>query len=160
MQVMCDLIACYIRKVHSDVYIPSTMRKVPGDSFFKFIGPSNIAYLLAVFKNGQATWDQEIRMRAGAGGQPEKKLRPLFSTGDGKKREVGKSLWNNHFSPSHRCPHYYYYSLGKSLWKNEGRRYFNDIEGKWRNIYKSRAAMTILYKRWDNWIETKGKEIW
>ena len=63
MQVMCDLIACYIRKVHSDVYIRSTMRKVPGDSFFKFIGPSNIAYLLAVFKNGQETWDQEIRMR-------------------------------------------------------------------------------------------------
>jgi len=27
------------------------------------------------------------------------------------------------------------------------------------NIYKSKAAMTILYKTWDNWIETKGKEI-
>jgi len=32
MQVMCDFIACYVRKVHSDVYIRSTMRKVPGDS--------------------------------------------------------------------------------------------------------------------------------
>ena len=28
------------------------------------------------------------------------------------------------------------------------------------NIYKSKAAiMTKLYKRWDGWIETKGKEI-
>jgi len=85
MQVMCDFIACYVRKVHSDVYIPSTMRKVPGDSFFKFIGPSNIAYLLAVFKNGQAMWNQEIQIRAG--GQPEKKLRPLFSTGDVRREK-------------------------------------------------------------------------
>ena len=157
---MCDFIARYVRKVHSDAYIRSTMRKMPGESFLEFIGPSNIAYLLAVFKNGQETWDQEIRMRAGAGGQTEKKLRPLFSTGDGKKREIGKSLWNNHFSPSHHRPHYYYYySLGKSLWNNDGRRYFNNMEGKWMNIYKSKAAMTRLYKRWDNWIETKGKEI-
>ena len=92
---MLDFIARYVRKVHSDVFIRSTMRKAPEWSFLEFIGPSNIAYLLAVFKNGQATWDQEIKMKAG--GEQEKKLRPLFSTGDGKKREVGKSLWNNHF---------------------------------------------------------------
>ena len=104
---MLDFIARYVRKVHTDKYIRSTMRKMPGDSFLKFIGPSNIAYLLSVFKNGQAMWDQEIQIRDGEPAQ--KKLKPLFSTGDGKKREVGKSLWNNNFSPSHCNPHYYYY---------------------------------------------------
>jgi hypothetical protein len=104
-------------------------------------------------------WDQEIRTREGGGEPAAKKLKPLFSTGDGKKREVGKSLWNINFSPSHLNPHYYYYSLGKSLWNNEGRRYFDDMERKWMNNYKSKAAMMRFYKRWDDWIETKGKEI-
>jgi hypothetical protein len=102
-------------------------------------------------------WDQEIQIRDGEPAQ--KKLKPLFSTGDGKKREVGKSLWNNNFSPSHRCPHYYYYSLGQSLWNNAGRRYFDNMEVKWMNIYKNKTAITRLYERWDNWIVTKGKEI-
>ena len=155
---MLDFIARYVRKVHTDKYIRSSMRTMPGHMFLEFIGPSNIAYLLAVFKNGQVVWDQEIQIRDGEPAQ--KKLKPLFSTGDGKKREVGKSLWNNHFSPSHRYPHYYYYySIGKSLWNNEGRRYFDDMERKWMNNYKSKAAMMRLYKRWDDWIETKGKEI-
>jgi hypothetical protein len=156
---MLDFIARYVRKVHTDKYIRSSMRTMPGHMFLEFIGPSNIAYLLAVFKNGQEVWNQEIQRREGGGEPAEKKLRPLFSTGDGKKREVGKSLWNNNFSPSHRNPHYYYYSLGKSLWNNEGRRYFDDMEGKWMNNYKSKAAMMKLYKRWDDWIETMGKEI-
>ena len=155
---MLDFIARYVRKVHTDKYIRSSMKTMPGQMFLEFIGPSNIAYLLAVFKNGQVVWDQEIQIRDGEPAQ--KKLKPLFSTGDGKKREVGKSLWNNHFSPSHRYPHYYYYySIGKSLWNNEGRRYFDDMERKWINNYKSKAAMMRLYKRWDDWIETKGKEI-
>ena len=155
---MLDFIARYVRKVHTDKYIRSSMRTMPGHMFLEFIGPSNIAYLLAVFKNGQVVWDQEIQIRDGEPAQ--KKLKPLFSTGDGKKREVGKSLWNNHFSPSHRYPHYYYYySIGKSLWNNEGRRYFDDMERKWMNNYKSKAAMMRLNKRWDDWIETKGKEI-
>ena len=157
---MLDFIARYVRKVHTDKYIRSSMRTMPGHMFLEFIGPSNIAYLLALFKNGQEVWDHEIRTREGGGEPAAKKLRPLFSTGDGKKREVGKSLWNINFSPSHLNPHYsYYYSLGKSLWNNEGRRYFDDMERKWMNNYKSKAAMMRLYKRWDDWIETKGKEI-
>ena len=133
---MLDFIARYVRKVHSDKYIRSTMRTKPGYSFLSFVGPSNIAYLLLLFKNGQEVWNQEIQTREGGGEPAAKKLRPLFSTGDGKKREVGKSLWNN-----------------------EGRRYFDDMERKWMNNYKSKAAMMRFYKRWDDWIETRGKEI-
>jgi len=74
-------------------------------------------------------------MKAG-GGEPEKKEKSRFSTGEGKKREVGKSLWNN-----------------------EGKKYFRAMDDKWKKIYDSKEAMTVLYTMWDNWIVTKGKEI-
>ncbi len=131
---LLDFIARYVRKVHSGAYIRSTMKLYPRDSFLDFIGANNIAYLLAVFKNGQHMWDQDIRTKAG--GEPEKKEKPRFSTGEGKKREEGKSLWNN-----------------------EGKKYFRAMEGKWKKIYDSKEAMTVLYNMWDNWIESKGKEI-
>ena len=79
-------------------------------------------------------WDQHIRTKAE--GVLEKKVKPLFSTGDRKKREVGKSLWSN-----------------------EGRKYFRDMAGKWKKIYDSKDAMIVLYNRWDDWIKMQGKEI-
>jgi hypothetical protein len=42
-------------------------------------------------------WDQDIRMGelgAEAMGNPEKKLKPFFTSGSGQKRTQGKSLWN------------------------------------------------------------------
>ncbi len=42
-------------------------------------------------------WDQDIQVRelgAEAMGNPEKKLKPLFTNGSGQKRTQGKSLWN------------------------------------------------------------------
>ena len=130
-----DFIARYVRKVHSDSFIRFAMKSNPGDGFLNIIGPNDIAYVLAVFKNGQQMWNQDIRMQAG--GNPEKKEKPLFSTGDGKKRQVGKSLWNK-----------------------EGRKYFYDMENRWAEIYNNKKAMTILYKRWEDWIESnRGKEI-
>ncbi len=42
-------------------------------------------------------WDQDIQMqelRPQAMGYPEKKLKPLFTSGSGQKRTQGKSLWN------------------------------------------------------------------
>jgi hypothetical protein len=42
-------------------------------------------------------WDQDIQMcelGAEAMGNPEKKLKSLFTSGSGQKRTQGKSLWN------------------------------------------------------------------
>jgi hypothetical protein len=42
-------------------------------------------------------WDHDIRVQAmGAEGMenPEKKLKPLFTSESGQKRTQGKSLWN------------------------------------------------------------------
>ena len=69
-------------------------------------------------------------------GNPEKKLKPVFTSRGGQKRIQGKSLCNK-----------------------EGMRYFQNVEEKWREIYDSEDDMKILYNRWDEWIASKGKEI-
>jgi hypothetical protein len=69
-------------------------------------------------------------------GNPEKKLKPVFTSGGGQKRIQGKTLWNK-----------------------DGMRYFWNAEEKWKEIYDSEDDMKILYNRWDKWMASKGKEI-
>lgn len=71
IDILLDFIGRYVQKVHSDAHIRSAMKKYPSSSFLDFIGTNDIAYLLAIFKNGQHMWDQDIRTKAG--GEPEKK---------------------------------------------------------------------------------------
>jgi hypothetical protein len=111
------------------------MKANPGTNFLDITGPNDIAYVIALIKNGQVVWDQDIRTRSGAN-QAEKKAKPLFTGGGGKKRIVGKSLWNK-----------------------EGMRYFRTVEEHWKKIYNSREDMKILYKRWEGWIVSTGKNI-
>jgi len=95
--------------------------------------------VIAAFKNNKDMWDQDIRMResgSDAMGNPEKRIKPLFTSGHGQKREQGKSLWNK-----------------------DGMTYFKKAEQTWKNIYDSENDMKVLYNRWENWIATKGKEI-
>ena len=90
--MLCDFFARFVRKVHSDDYIRKALRENQGWSFLDIIGPNDIAYVIAIFKNGKDLWDQDIRIKAG--GTPEKKVKPLFTSGGGQKRMTGKSLWN------------------------------------------------------------------
>ncbi len=92
-----NLIARYVRKVHSDEHIRKVIGYNAGRSFLNIIGPSNIAYIISIIKNSKGMWDQDIRMRElveEAKENPEKKLKPLFTSGSGQKRTQGKSLWN------------------------------------------------------------------
>jgi len=57
-----DFFARYVRKVHSDEFIRKTLKLGKGTSFIDVIGPNDIAYVIAVFKNSQEMWDQVIRM--------------------------------------------------------------------------------------------------
>ena len=111
------------------------MKANPGTNFLDITGPNDIAYVIALIKNGQVVWDQDIRTRAEAN-PAEKKAKPLFTGGGGKKRIVGKSLWNK-----------------------EGMIYFRTVEEQWKKIYNSREDMKILYNRWEGWIVSKGKTI-
>jgi hypothetical protein len=92
-----NLIARYVRKVHSDEHICKAIRYSAGRSFLDSIGPSDIAYIVSIIENSKAMWDQDIRVQelgAEAMENPEKKLKPLFTSGSGQKRTQGKSLWN------------------------------------------------------------------
>jgi hypothetical protein len=74
-----------------------TLKNFPGASFFQIITPSDIAYVILLIKNGQEMWDQEISVagnREKGDDALKKKARPLFTSGMGKKRSFGVSLWN------------------------------------------------------------------
>ena len=68
--MMCDFFARFVQKVHSDDYIHKSLRENQGWSFLDIIGPNDIAYVIAIFKNGRDLWDQDIRIKAG--GTPER----------------------------------------------------------------------------------------
>ena len=92
-----NLIARYVWKVHSDEHIHKEISYNAGRSFLDIIGPSDIGYILSIIKNSKGMWDQDIQMQElgkEAKKNPEKKLKPLFTSGSGQKRTQGKSLWN------------------------------------------------------------------
>ena len=57
----------------------------------------------------------------GNNGEKEKKLRPLFTEGTGKKKEQGKSLWSD-----------------------KGIKYFERSEQKWKKIYRSETVINMV----------------
>ncbi len=82
-------------KVHSDEHICKCLRYSAGRSFLDVIGPGDIRYIVSIIKNSKDMWDQDLQMRelgAQAMGNQEKKLKPLFTSGSGQKRTLGKSL--------------------------------------------------------------------
>ncbi len=92
-----DLFAQYVQKMHSDEFIHKCLRYTPGRSYLDIIGPGDIAYIVSIIKNSNDLWDQDIKMQelgTQAFGRQEKKLRPLFASGSGQKRNQGKRLWN------------------------------------------------------------------
>jgi hypothetical protein len=93
-----NLITRYVQKVHSDEYICKVLMGYnAGRSFLNIIKPSDIAYIVSIIKNSKGMWDQDIQMRElgeEAKENPEKKFKPLFTSGSGQKRTQGKSLWN------------------------------------------------------------------
>ncbi len=105
----------YVRKVHSNSVIKSELRNNEGLSLVDIISPSNTVFVISVIKNGQDVWDQKIRMKelgAAVHGKQEVTLMPLFTEGTGKKKEQGKSLWSD-----------------------EGMKYFMRVEKTWRKVF-------------------------
>ncbi len=92
-----NLIARYVRKVHSDKHIHKCLHYSAGRSFLDVIGPGDISYTVLIIKNSKDMWDQDLQMQelgAHAMGNQEKRLKQLYTSGSGQKRTQGKSLWN------------------------------------------------------------------
>ncbi len=92
------IFARYVQKAHSNGAIKSELRNNEGLSFIDIISPSDVEFVISVIKNGWDVWDQKIRMKelgSAVHGKREVKVRPLFTEGTGKKKEQGKSLWSD-----------------------------------------------------------------
>jgi hypothetical protein len=63
------------------------MTNKPNRPFFCYVTPSDIAYILSLIKNGKDMWDQTKKCKESLETRHEKKAKPLFSTGEGKRRE-------------------------------------------------------------------------
>jgi hypothetical protein len=72
-------------------------------------------------------WDQDARMAANPHGGGEKKMRPLFTSGKGKKRLFGK------------------------MWTRDGLEHFYIAESNWKKVYTSKKLFSILCSEWEHW---------
>ncbi len=60
--------------------------------------------------------------------EPKKKVRPLFTSGTGKKRSFGVSLWNK-----------------------AGLEYYYTAEENWKVVYNSKEMFSKLCNNWEWW---------
>ncbi len=84
-------------------------------------------------------WDQDLgvqEMGAQAMGNPEKKLKPLFTSGSGQKR-----------------------TQGKIFVESRGYEIFSSSRKKWKQVYDNKKDMRVLYNGWERWITTTGADI-
>ena len=130
----------YVRRLYSDAWLTRKLKKYPRQSFFQIVTPSDIAYIISLVKNGKAVWDEEMdavdknQDEEGEGkDEKKKKARPLFTSGMGKKRSFGVSLWNR-----------------------VGLEYYHTAEDNWRTVYNSKEMFSQLCNEWERW-EPKEK---
>ncbi len=96
------------------------MKRFVNRSFLEMITPSDIAYVLALIKISQGVWDQDLREVENPHVQGgEEKLRPIFTSGKGKKRIFEKSVWTR-----------------------EGLEYFYMAEMHWKKVYTTKTIFS------------------
>jgi len=110
----------------------------PGNCFFQFVTPSDITYVISVIKNGKEMWDQEIKLAKNQDmgeDEPTKKARLLFTSGMGKKRSFGVSLWNK-----------------------EGLNYYYTADETSKTLYNLVELFSKVCNEWERWEpKEKGK---
>jgi len=124
-----EFVAIYVRRMYSDAHLRKNMKKFVNKTFLEMITPSDIAYVLSLIKNSQEVWEQNKRCVENshkAGG--EKKLRPIFTSGKGKKRVFGENVWTR-----------------------EGLEYFYTAEKNWKVVYTTRSMFSKLATEWEHW---------
>jgi hypothetical protein len=102
------------------------MKKFVNRVFLELISPSDIAYMLALIKNGKGVWDQDVKMAANQHGGGEKKLCLLFTSVKSKKR-----------------------LFRKSVLMREGLEYFYTAERNWK-VY-TKKTFSRLCSEWEHW---------
>lgn len=154
--VVFDFLARYVRKLHADTYIKKTLCDNKGMTFLDIISPSDIAYVITLIKNSKHVWmaekdtwkqDEDNRNAEEEGGDPvngiddddddekDVRLRPLFTSGEKKKREYGQTTWSD-----------------------EGIDYYEKGLKNWKVVFGQSEIMGYNFvTKWDEWVERKGK---
>jgi hypothetical protein len=104
------------------------MEQNPNKVFFRIVTPSKIMYVILLAKNGKSLGDQKKRQKNNPGMEGEKKQRPLFTCGEGKKRIYGKTTWNM-----------------------EGLDYFYTVEKNSKDVYNTPKQFSALVNGWERW---------
>ena len=117
----------YVRRMRSDLNWSKLLKKNPERPFLLFITPSDIAYVLALIKNGMAIWDQAKRLQENPT-HGEKKTVPLFTKGENLKRESGKTVWSK-----------------------DGLNYYYTAEKNWKKVYNDKDEFSELCNKWEQW---------
>ena len=142
MHVICDFLARYVRKLHSDLYIKNILTKKAGLTFLDLIGPSDVSYVISLIENSKEVWSQAVSNGTNvddtAGGEGgEKKAKPKFTTGEGKKRVFGETVWNK-----------------------SGRLFFQRGVENWRKAFDSTTEeYKILREAWEKWVDERANQM-
>lgn len=117
----------YVRRFKSDKDWRKLLKKNPEKPFLLFVTPSDIAFILALIKNGLGMWEQGRRLQENPT-RVEKKALPLFTKGEGQKRESGRTIWNN-----------------------EGLNFYYTAERNWKKVYSDKDELSDLFNKWERW---------
>jgi hypothetical protein len=90
-----------------------------------FVTPSDIAFILALIKNGLGMWEQSRRLQD-TPTRVEKKAVPLFTKREGQKRESGRMIWNN-----------------------DGLNFYYTAERNWKKVYSDKDELSDLFNKWE-----------
>lgn len=115
-----------------------TLRNNPGKSFLDVIGPSDVAYIIALLKNSIDVWkyerggdDTEDNDETTDQDSPKSVPKPLFTRGERVKRKFGKTAWSD-----------------------EGMEYYKSALQAWKKMFDTRQAFyDVLKNGWDDWLE-------
>jgi len=117
----------YVRRMKSDSDWKKLLKKNPEKPLLLFVTPSDIAYILALIKNGMGMWEQVRRLQENLTLGVKKAL-SLFTKGEGQKRESGKTVWNN-----------------------EGLNFHYTAERNWKEVYNDKDKLLDLCNKWEQW---------
>ena len=124
----------YARKVHNDRYFVNMLVNNPGHSYLDILTPSDIAYTATVLQNSGKVWMEKAK---NDGKVMDKKITYQFTSGEGKKR-----------------------TLGQSMWSDEGLAYYEKALVNWKPCFrKNSPEYKCLREYWNTWVEEKGKAL-
>jgi hypothetical protein len=130
LNTLMEFLARYVRVVHCNRFFMNKLFLNKGRSYVEILTPSDIAFAICLLKNSIGMWRHKMANNGDAGN-----TKPLFSAGEGKKREHGETVWSK-----------------------EGLRYFKETQRNWMEAFvRGSRDYHILELYWKEWINDEGK---